>query len=336
MSEKATLLQSLPPLQKTDSPAAADGSAGKLKLLSSSPVVETPPEASSKSARTPESGGGLRLLSTSGNAERSAPESGSGERLSLLSTARTPRQSPPAEEVAPAPPSLKVLERTETDVATEKAEVQESMAKSLQMTETQVVDPAGTSISAFQFLTYGSFITSFILAGFVAVVLFRKASSMVAARHQVASRALGGIFLLVALHGFVATFFYNRFLWGEASLPLLFSLGLWVIAGPALAVVLSHLLTRFDRPVRKNLLINAAFFFVIYLLALSAASGSIRVNAAVIIGLLSVFLFIVPVARYLQNFATARARHKELKDGPAKLCVYTLLLGSRSRSGAGS
>ncbi len=193
--------------------------------------------------------------------------------------------------------------------------------------EASLAQDEETSISLFQAVVYGSFVLNFVLAGFVAVMLFRKSSKILVPRYTIALWGLGGICIATALHGLLATFFYNNFLWGEGSLPLVFSVALWVLVGPSLAVVLSHLLTRFDKPNRLNMGINMGCYAGIFLLAMFAVSNSLTANGALILGLISLFLFIIPVARYMQNFTTAKARHKELKGIAATVCTNSLLFG---------
>ena len=204
----------------------------------------------------------------------------------------------------------------------------ETSAGSPQAAATETAEAReGPGVGTFEVLTYASSVTAFILAGFLGVVLLRKVRLMGPTRHKTAAKTLAGIFAFIALHGFFTSFLYNNYVRGIGDVPLLVHLGLWVFAGPALAVVLSNLFTRFETPVRSNMLINQSFFLGIFLLVWVGASGLLSANAALIVCLGAIFLYIVPVVRYLKNFQMARTRHREFSEDGVRLCVFFLLFG---------
>ena len=238
------------------------------------------------------------------------------ENTSLIKKLREAPEAPEASQAPEAPKTVVDGARVETS------------AVPPQTAATEISDAReGPGVGTFQVLTYASSVTAFILAGFLGVILLRKVRLMRVARLKTAAKALAGIFVFIALHGFLTSFLYNNYVRGTGDVPLLVHLGLWVFAGPALAVVLSNLFTRFETPVRSNMLINQSFFLVIFLLVWIGASGLLTVNAALVFSLGAIFLYIVPVVRYLQNFKTARIRHPEFNESGVRLSVFFLLFG---------
>lgn len=65
------------------------------------------------------------------------------------------------------------------------------------------------SITAFQAMTYGSFVLTFVLAGFAGVVLYRKAIGDIEQRIVRSAKTLALVMALMALHGFAATYLYT-------------------------------------------------------------------------------------------------------------------------------
>ena len=187
---------------------------------------------------------------------------------------------------------------------------------------------APASITIFQGAVYGSMLLTVCLAGFAAVALFQRAGRMVERRFSATARSLGVVFSLAALHGLYISYLYTNHLWGEIDgAPVAISFALWILAGPAIGVALHHLLTIGDKPARKEMVIDATAYTLIFACATVGASPGVRVNAAVIAALLALFLFIVPVARYMAAFRTARARHPELGETGGRILVLALLLG---------
>jgi hypothetical protein len=191
--------------------------------------------------------------------------------------------------------------------------------------EAVAVEEAGQTITAFQGAIYVSFVLTFCLAGFAAVVLFRKASKIAEARFVMGAKSLGIASGLIALHGFFATYLYANYLNGEGAAPLFVTLALWALVGPAIAVVLNHLLTPESAPEKGAVVFDACAYFAIFTCSSIALIPSIKEDAALIFSLLGGFLFIVPVARSVGAFRKAKARHPELREASDQVLIYSLL-----------
>lgn len=192
--------------------------------------------------------------------------------------------------------------------------------------ETVAVSEPGQSITAFQGAIYVSFVLTFCLAGFAAVVLFRKASKVAEKRFAVGAKALAVASGLIALHGFFATYLYANYLNGEGAVPLFVMMGLWAVVGPAIAVVLNYLLTPGSSPERGAIVFDACAYFAIFICAGIALLPSVKEDASLIFSLLAGFLFIVPVARSFAAFRKAKARHPELRETSDQVLVYSVLI----------
>ena len=183
------------------------------------------------------------------------------------------------------------------------------------------------SITLFQGVVYGAMLLTVCLAGFAAIALFQRAGRMLRLRFAATARSLGVVFSVAALHGLYTSYLYTNHLWGEIDgAPVVISFALWILAGPAIGVALHHLLKTADKPVRKEMLIDGAAYALIFACATVGAAPGVRVNASVIAALLGLFLFIVPVARYMAAFRTARARNPYLGEIGGRILVFTLLL----------
>lgn len=184
----------------------------------------------------------------------------------------------------------------------------------------------GQSITAFQAVNYASLVLCFCLAGFAAVVLFRKASKIAEARFITGAKALGGAFGLTALHGVFTTYLYANYL-NDPSVgaPLVVSLLIWIPLGIFAGVILNHLLTPGKQPENKDLVFDSFAYALIFSCAMLSVASGITTNAALLISLASGFLFIVPIARFATAFKTAKARHPELRETSDQVLVHALL-----------
>lgn len=183
----------------------------------------------------------------------------------------------------------------------------------------------GETITTFQGAIYASFVLTFCLAGFAAVVLFRKASKIAEARFIVGAKALGAACGLIALHGFFATYLYANYLNGEGAIPLFVMMVLWAFVGPAIAVVLNNLLTPGSTPEKGAVIFDACAYVAIFSCAAIALVPNIKEDGALIFSLIGGFLFIVPVARSVAAFRKATARHPELRETSDQVLTYSLL-----------
>jgi len=195
-------------------------------------------------------------------------------------------------------------------------------------TGTAATDGAGDGggITAFQVATYGSFVLTFCLAGFAAVVLFRKATKIVEKRFVFSTKAFAIAAGLVSLFGFFATFLYtNDLRVGSSAAPLVFSMMVWVLVGPAVGLILNYLLTPGKTPETGGIIFDAIAYALIFLFAMLGMHTGIKVNAALVFSLLAGFLFIVPVARSFTAFRLAKVRHPELREVSDQVLIYSLL-----------
>jgi hypothetical protein len=183
----------------------------------------------------------------------------------------------------------------------------------------------GATITAFQGVIYASFVLTFCLAGFAAVVLFRKALKIGEARFVMGAKALAIAAGMIALHGFFATYLYANYLNGEGNIPLFVTVFLWALVGPAIAVVLNYLLTPGSKPEKGAVIFDGCAYFLIFTCTSVSLIPSVKEDAALIFSLLGGFLFIVPVARSFAAFRKAKARHPELRETSDQVLIYSLL-----------
>ncbi len=190
--------------------------------------------------------------------------------------------------------------------------------------ETVAEEPV--TITTFQVVAYVSFVLSFCLAGFAAVVLFRKAAKIAEERFVKSVKILAVGLGLAALHGVFTTFLFSNHLNNPGvGAPLVFSMSLWVLLGPIVGVILNYLLTPAKTPATKDLAFDGGVFAVIFFCAMLGVSTSIKTNAALMFALLAGFLFIVPFARFLNLFKSAKVKHPELRETSHVVLVYALL-----------
>ncbi|WP_269522896.1 hypothetical protein [Coraliomargarita parva] len=189
------------------------------------------------------------------------------------------------------------------------------------------VEPASEkTISGFQVVTYASFVLTFILAGFAAVVLFRKAAKIAEQRFIISAKTFAIGAAIMALHGFFNTFLYTNYLRStDGTAPLVFSMLVWIPMGVAIGIIVNHLLTPKEKPEMAAMIFDGCAYSLIFGCAMLGFSTGIKPNAAIIFSLLSCFLFIVPVARSFTTFRTAMVRHPELKEVSDQVLIYGLI-----------
>jgi hypothetical protein len=270
MSEKATLLTSIPPVKRQ---GVEDSSS---QLLSSNLTV---PEIEPKE---------------------------SDENVSLLSQTRDVESvdQKPATNVQTAGVETAGVETVASEVAVEEP----------------------LSISAFQMLTYASFVLNFLLAGAAAIILFKKAAKLTEERFVVSLKALAIAGVLIMLHGLFAADLYAAHLNNTvSSAPLFVTMAVWILLGPVVGFITRNLLARKDKPNRTGALIDAGIYGIIFFLAACGVSSGIKTNAALLASIIAGFLMIVPIARSLSAFKVAKARHQELKRTSDQILIYGLL-----------
>lgn len=196
-------------------------------------------------------------------------------------------------------------------------------------TEAAVAESA--SITPLQLGTYASFVLAFCLAGFAAVILFKKVSQVLVTRYLASFKGLGVAFVFVALHGFFATYLYTNALKTVGSaVPLAFTVGAWLFLGPTVGFVANKIYTRNTKLNAATILDLAAYVFaaglLIFALAPSSSAGMNLLLSGCALGLI-----LVPVGKYYSGIKKAQVVHEDLKDARVSpllhsLCVVPLFL----------
>ncbi len=289
MSEKATLLTSIPPVKK------AGTSDGRKSLLSSNTD-----EAKVDSK--------VSLLSQVKPIERKP----------ITQKVSTEVSTPKAKAVADAKSVSSAVSAKKAE-ATQPTEAVETVAG-------ESVAEEAASITSFQFLTYASFVLNFILAGIAAVILFKKSSKLLEERFAVSLKTMGIASVIIMLHGFFATYLYASHLNNSISTaPLFMTMAVWILVGPAVGFVARSLLARGEKPNRNAAFIDAGIYALIFFLTACALSAGIKTNAALLLSISGAFLMIVPIARSMTACKVATARHSELKNVSDKVLINGLL-----------
>lgn len=183
-----------------------------------------------------------------------------------------------------------------------------------------------TSISAFQAITYGSFVLTFILAGFAAVVLYRKAIGEMEQRIVRSAKILAGALAVMALHGFLATYLYTNYLRNEAdSAPLSMTVLIWVILGATTGYVSNRLIELKDKLKTSDALIDGIFYAAVFVSVTLALSPGVGPNAALILSLLALILCIVPFSRFFIACKRIKFNRRGSKRKPGRSILYTLV-----------
>ena len=182
------------------------------------------------------------------------------------------------------------------------------------------------TITVFQYTVYGSFVLNFVLAGFAAVVLFKKFTKLADARFSASVRWLAIGSVVVVLHGFFVTYLYASYLNDPKRVaPLVMTYGVWVLLGPIVGYVARNLLARTQKPNVNAALIDSSVYALIFGLSAFSLSPAASTNVALIVIILTGFLVVVPIARSLSALKLACARHPELKKSASSVLLSGLL-----------
>lgn len=182
------------------------------------------------------------------------------------------------------------------------------------------------SITAFQATTYGSFVLTFVLAGFAAVVLYRKAIGAIEQRIARSAKVLALVMALMALHGFAATYLYTNYLRNVSdSAPLSMTVLIWVILGATTAYVSYRLIEIKDKLKSSDAVIDSIFYAAVFISVTLALSPSVGANAALILSLLAIILCIVPFSRFFTACKRIKFNRKGSKRKPGRSVLYTLV-----------
>lgn len=182
------------------------------------------------------------------------------------------------------------------------------------------------SISAFQAITYGSFVLTFILAGFAAVVLYRKAIGDIEQRIVRSAKTLALVIALMALHGFAATYLYTNYLREVSdSAPLSMTVLIWVILGVTTGYVSNRLIELKEKLKTSDALIDGVFYAAVFVCVTLAVAPGVGSNAALILSLLAVILCIVPFSLFFTACKRIKFNRKGSKRKPGRSVLYTLV-----------
>ncbi|PXA04995.1 hypothetical protein DDZ13_03245 [Coraliomargarita sinensis] len=191
---------------------------------------------------------------------------------------------------------------------------------------TEVQTDSELSISAFQAVTYGSFVLTFILAGFAAVVLYRKAIGDIEQRIVRSAKVLAGVLAVLAMHGFVATYLYTNYLRNESdAAPISFTVLIWVILGATTAYVSNRLIELKDKVKTSDAVIDGIFYAIIFISVTLSVSTVIGPNAALIISLVAITLCVVPFSRFFTACKRIKFNRRGSKRKPGRSVLYTLV-----------
>ena len=189
----------------------------------------------------------------------------------------------------------------------------------------KVTEPDG-SITPFQTVIYGSFILTFCLAGFAALLVFRKALKTSVKRFTIAAKTLAFAYLFILFGGFFATYLYSQYLNGVSdSTPLVTSLLIWVLVGPAIAIALNSMLTREDKPSVKKLVFDGIFYLIIFGSVVASQAPELSANDAFIFSILGVIFFAFPLIRFSASVKVAKEYHPEMQEIFVQFLIRSLL-----------
>jgi hypothetical protein len=192
---------------------------------------------------------------------------------------------------------------------------------------TEMQPDAEVSMSTFQAATYGSFVLTFILAGFAAVVLFRKALDTTERRFSKSAKALAGVMIFMSMHGFFAASTYTNYLREDSdTAPVSLTLLFWIILGVTIGYLTNRLLEVKDKLKMMGAAIDALFYAAIFIFITLAVSPEINPNASLILSLIALVLYTVPLARFFIAYKSVKFRHRELQSKSNKGLLYSLAI----------
>lgn len=233
----------------------------------------------------------------------------------------------PSEPVEDQPPAIEVLPLTEGESTPSEKSVITSTSTIPVPEGTAGIETANDSITYLQGATYASFILIFGLAGFAAVVVFRKALKTTVTRFSIGAKALSLAYLILAFFGSFGTYIYSRFLnGGETSFPVFIPVLSWVFAGPAIAMVLNSLLTRKDEPQANKVFFDVFTYLVIFGFTTASQLHLFEAKESLVFSSLGVVFFLFPIIRFSTSFKVSKVVHPELREIFIQILVRSLLI----------
>ena len=192
--------------------------------------------------------------------------------------------------------------------------------------ESFVESAEGSTTDYLQGVTYASFILTFCLAGFAAVVVFRKSLKTPVKRFSMGAKVLALAYFVLAFFGSFSTYIYSRYLnGGETFFSLAVPMFSWILVGPAIAMVLNSLLTRKDKPEAQKIFFDVFTYLVIFCLTVASQVPFFEAREPLIFSTLGVIFFLFPIVRFLGSLKTSRVVHPELREMFVQILVFSLI-----------
>lgn len=183
-----------------------------------------------------------------------------------------------------------------------------------------------STITYFQGVIYASFILTFCLAGFAAVVVFRKSLKTSVKRFSIGAKVLALAYFVLAFFGSFGTYVYSRFLnGGETFFSLAIPMLSWILVGPAVATVLNSLLTRDDKPEAKKIIFDAFTYLIIFSLVVASQIPFFEAREPLIFSVLGVVFLLFPIIRFFGSIKASKIAHPELQEVFVQILVLSLI-----------
>ncbi len=183
------------------------------------------------------------------------------------------------------------------------------------------------TISGFQNNVYYSMLGSICIIGLIAVLMVQRGLTRTKALKPIYVW-LGILFAVIALHAFVSSWLYAGYLNGEATeASLLYRFGGWMIFAGALGWLRTSLfgIQRIGGESAKD--VDAVLFGAVFLAAALSVWSGMEITFGVVLGVVSLCLYGVIVARSLALHKTAIAENPALQSGPYALVLSALVYG---------
>lgn len=200
-------------------------------------------------------------------------------------------------------------------------------AKAEASAATELQPETEVSISSFQAVTYGTFVLSFVLAGFAAVVLYRKAINHTGQGFIKSTKLLAATLALMGIHGFVATYGYTNYL-REVSdnAPVSLTFLIWIIFGATVGYISNRLIAKNARLKTSDAVVDALLYVTVFILATLAVSDQIGPNASLILALVALITCTAPLSRFFISCKRLKFNQQSRDQRPRKPLLYSLVL----------
>ena len=220
--------------------------------------------------------------------------------------------------VKPLPPI--VSERLERDAEAKRAE-------SGATTGSEVQVESGASMTPFQAATYGVGVVTFVLAGFGAVLLYKKTMGRSGRRFVTSAKILATTLVLACIHGFVATYLYSNYLRsGSDEAPVSFSFLLWILLGATTGYISNRLIAKDTRLKTSDAIVDASLLVAVFAMVAVATSSQTGTNLGLILSLAALITYSVPLSRFFIACKRFKFNQQVRQQQASKGLLYTLVL----------